>query len=76
MIKATGSRKNGKPFVLLGITDDNVRELTKGNPLKLNLRDVELDDIEIAVIYGKSEKDLVAQLGPLLGPDTTLRDET
>lgn len=73
MIKATGQRKGGKPFVLLGITGENVTRIVAGEPLKVNLNEVGLDDIEIAIVYGKTEEDLVAQIEPFTGPRTNRR---
>jgi hypothetical protein len=75
MIKATGTRGNGKPFVLVGITGENVTRIVAGEPLKINLGDVGLDDIEIAVVYGKTEAELVAQIEPFTGPETKRRHD-
>lgn len=74
MIKAVG-HKDGKPYLLVGITDDNVAALVDDKPLKIDLSEVGLGDLEIAIFHGKTEADLIRAVGPLVGPETTVRDE-
>lgn len=62
MIKASGKTGDGRPFVLLGLSGENVTRMVAGEPVKLNLKDVGLDDIEVAIVYGKTESDIVEQL--------------
>lgn len=62
MIKASGKTGDGRPFVLLGLSGENVTRIVAGEPIKLNLKDVGLDDIEVAIVYGKTESDIVDQL--------------
>lgn len=62
MIKASGKTGDGRPFVLLGLSGENVTRIVAGEPIKLNLKDLGLDDIEVAIVYGKTESDIVDQL--------------
>lgn len=54
MIKA---RKNN--FVLLGLSEENLKRLRRDQPIKFNMKDLGLPDMEVIIFYGETEEDMV-----------------
>lgn len=61
MIKATGTRADGTPVLIIGVSEANVQEMKKGRPLRCDGSEVNLD-IDVVVIYGETEESLVDDL--------------
>lgn len=51
MIKAKLS--NGD--LVFGLSEENVRRLKEGQPVKINLKDMGLEDRNILIVYGETE---------------------
>lgn len=74
MIKMSGVGKNGRKIIILGITDENIRRLRDGKPIHIHADSLGIFG-EIVILAGKDEATLQEQLAPLIGPETTIRDE-
>lgn len=67
MIKAVG-KVAGRPLLVLGLTADNVRRLTTGGdeglgePIYLNLAELGLPPLRVAIIAGEDDQALTATL--------------
>lgn len=61
MIKARTTTGLGLDLVVLGLSAENVFRLTEGNPIWLNLRDLDLPAIEVVIAYGRTEDALVEE---------------
>lgn len=59
--------------LLMGITDENVRRLKDGQPIRCDFesRGINISDIKKVVIFhGKDMDSLMEQVKPFLGPET------
>ncbi len=50
MIKA-----KAKNTMILGLSDENVQRLQKGEPIKFNMKSIGFPDIEVLIFHGKTE---------------------
>lgn len=60
-------------LVILGLSDSNMRIMDRkggNNPIKLNLSEVGLDDIEIIIFNGESEEKMYMEMRDGIGPNT------
>lgn len=75
MMIAQMNHEEGKQFILLGLSEMNIRRLVAGEPIKITREshgDVVPENLIIGIMYGKSEKmmrDVLAKMG-LITPDT------
>lgn len=61
MIKAL-IKGAGKPLVVLGLSGENVTRLMAGEPILLNLAELGLPAQQIAIMGGRTEADIAAEL--------------
>jgi len=76
MIKAICHGKNGRKIALLGITDMNIQKMREGKPIQIHGEEMGLGNLEIWIITGKDEAALAKTLSPMIGPETTVRNQT
>jgi hypothetical protein len=65
MIKAAGRTGDGRPLLILGLTEENVTRLTGGEPVRVpaaHLRALGLPPVEIAITYGPDEESIAAEI--------------
>lgn len=55
-------RRRGRPVVGLGLSDENVRRLTGGEPIMLNLKELGLSNIDLFIFHGATEADMRGDL--------------
>lgn len=67
MIKAVVRDRQG-PLVLLGLTGENVTRLMADEPVLVNLAELRLPPLRIALIGGRTEADIIRQLETHYGP--------
>lgn len=60
--------------IVLGISDMNIARLKLGQPIKLNLEDLGLENREVFIFHGKDEGEMKKTLSSLIGPDTKMTD--
>lgn len=63
-------------LVGLGLSDENLRRLRKGQPIVVRLAELlpDLrDQIDILIFAGRDEREMTAQLSSLIGPSTQVR---
>jgi hypothetical protein len=66
MIKVSGARENGQRFVLLGLSDDNVKRLREGKPIHVFGAELGADH-DIIIAWGPTEDAIAADLSKLFG---------
>lgn len=62
MIKATGTHRDGRPVLVIGLSAENVRRLQAGNPILFDARELGLDHW-VTIIAGETEAALARDLG-------------
>jgi vacuolar-type H+-ATPase subunit F/Vma7 len=74
MIKMTGKNaKTGTPFVLLGITDMNIKQMNMGKPIHVLGSEMGVD-VDIVIITGKDEDTLAETLRPFVSETMRVTD--
>lgn len=64
MIKFIGA--DGK-LIGFGLSEENVKRLKDGMPIKINGEEVGLRGYVFTIFYGETEEKMAAELAPLLG---------
>ncbi|MBO2461750.1 hypothetical protein [Actinomadura violacea] len=63
MLKATTtSKKDGRPLVILGLSGENVTRLAAGEPIIVDMAEMGLPPMEVAIIYGRTEQVILENL--------------
>lgn len=76
MIKARikgNLRKGIGDVIILGISRDNVERLTKGEPIKVDLSEMDMEG-EILIFFKETTGDLIKTIQPYLGKGTQIDD--
>lgn len=61
MVKAIYKRKDGKPVLLMGLSDVNIEKLREGKPIVFDLEPLGLEG-SVAIMHGKTEEDIAEEL--------------
>ena len=61
--------------VLIGLSNENVRRLKKGLPIKFNLKVLGLEDREVIIIHGTTEKAILKKLESTFNRDKPKKDK-
>jgi hypothetical protein len=56
MIKCTAQSQDGKKVYFLGLSRENVDRLTAGQPIVVDLSEMEGPKIDVAIIFGETEE--------------------
>jgi hypothetical protein len=72
MITAVATTKEGQRIIMLGVTPENIKRLTAGQPIRVSAEHHPgfPTDIVIAIVFGESERWLVDKMQGVIGPDT------
>lgn len=62
MIKMLTTTRRGKPLVVLGLSGENMTRLMAKEPILLDLADLGLPSTMVAIVGGKTEDDIAADL--------------
>lgn len=73
MIKIKAKTKEGKDFIILGLSELNVLKLKEGKPI--HITDERFFDGEIAIVYGKTEERIAADLSEFISNETKIINE-
>lgn len=57
---------------VLGITEENIKLLKEGKPVRVKLKEMNMPDIEVVILYGKTEQDIYNELKPGIDPLKTI----
>lgn len=70
MIKAVSETPNG-PFILFGLSEENLSRLRKGQPILVRLSELGLEG-QVGIFYGETEEEMVRLLREqgLMDPST------
>ena len=60
-----------KNHLFFGLNDDNIEKLKEGKPIRFNLKEMEMDDINIYIFHGKNEETMQEMFQDLIHPDVT-----
>jgi len=75
MIVAYGKSDDGERLLVVGLTRENIVELQKGHPIRVN-RGVHGDAVPqgltIGIVYGDNKADLLRLLTPFMDADTDI----
>lgn len=66
MIKA----KSTKGDMVLGISEENVKRLKEGQPIKFNMKEILGIDADCVIMYGETERHIMHDLE--IGPSTKI----
>lgn len=61
MIRARGTTKDGRPLVLLGLSETNLVRWRQGQPINTSLAVLGLH-AEVVIVYGQTEDDIRREL--------------
>jgi hypothetical protein len=61
MIKVAGML-HGKPLLILGLSGENMTRLMADEPMLIHAADLDLPDIEIVIVGGRTEHAIMQQL--------------
>lgn len=79
MIIARGSTSEGKDLLLLGLSNENLRGLVSGKPIKLNAETHPgmPEGLTIGIIYGQTEREMYNELRKIgfIGPETKVKED-
>lgn len=72
MIKALAGNK-----VLIGLSDGNLKRLQMDNPIKFNLKELGLIDLDVVIFHGKTEADMTKMFmdAGLIDPHKTIIEQ-
>jgi len=62
VIKAVGKTGDGTPFVILGLTGENVTRLMADEPILFDLAELGMAPCVVTIVGGRTQADIVAQL--------------
>lgn len=71
MIKAVARDAAGQPLVILGLSGENMTRLMADEPILINLADLGLPPLRIAIVGGRTETDIANQLSQQYGAPRT-----
>lgn len=58
--------------LILGLSDENLTRLKKGQPIKFNLNELGMEDIEVVIFNGKDEQEMYKLIKDKINPFTTV----
>jgi hypothetical protein len=60
-------------LIFLGLSEENIRRLKLGDPIKFNMKQLGLPvDYDILIFYGETEDKMAQMISDGVGPRTTL----
>lgn len=62
VIKASGQTADGKPLLILGLSGENMTRLMADEPIRLNLADLDLPEIVVVIVGGRTEDAIAERL--------------
>lgn len=62
MIKAKFHQRSGRALILLGLSEENLRRLREDQPILVRGADVEMPDLDIAIVAGRTEEGITQML--------------
>ncbi len=72
MIKVLGKKPDGTRLVIVGITNNNVRRMKKGQPLHVDLAELGIEKLEMGLHLRPTMKELEADFAPYIGINTKI----
>lgn len=73
MIKIGGTTSRGRKFVVLGLSDMNLKRLREKKPIHIAGEEINADT-DIWICWGDSEEALIEEFSPLIDEHTMVRD--
>lgn len=66
-------------MIILGLSDENINRLQNGLPIKFNLKDLGLQDMDVVIFHGKTEfemKQTMFKAGLVHPTKTQIKDDS
>jgi len=63
--------KKGNAMVI-GLSDENMKRLSEGKPIKFNMRELDFPDIEVYIFNGRTEHSMALQFKDIIDPLKTI----
>ena len=72
MITARATGEDGQEVLLLGVTRENIRRLTAGQPIRVSAETHPgfPDHLRVLIVFGETERTLAETLKPFIGEQT------
>jgi hypothetical protein len=61
-----------KDTIILGLSDENLKRLKNGEPIKFNLNELGLDNMNVVIFNGKDEQEMYKMFKDNINPFTTV----
>jgi len=61
MIRLTGTKADGRKFLILGVDKENIRRLTSGMPIRCTAESVGIER-DVMIVYGDTLQDVADEL--------------
>jgi len=71
MIKAVTTKGD----IILGLSNENIRRLKKGEPITFNLQELIGSDRNVIIFHGKTEKEMLKTMKPAIKEATKIHEE-
>ncbi len=52
--------------IILGLSDENMKRMAAGQPIKFNLKELELGDIDVVIFNGRTEESMFLEMEPMI----------
>lgn len=56
--------------IVLGLSEMNIKRLREGKPIKFNLKELGMSDIDILIFTGRDEHTMAEEFKQFIGPET------
>lgn len=73
MIRMHAITEDGIHLIILGLSEDNVRELKKKRPIIVKGSTVNVPDVDVLIMYGETEYDITEELASFINNKTEIR---
>ena len=70
MIKGAGQTADGRPVLLIGLSNENIRRLKADDPIRFEMAPMGLPDCQVVIIYGPTDEQMEARLQSAMTPET------
>lgn len=74
MIKFVASTPHSDILFGFGLSRENINQLVKGNPIKLNLEEMGFAGVDVLIFFGETEEQMAEDMKEFVGDHTIIID--
>lgn len=63
-------------LIILGLSDENLERLKSGQPIKFNLAELSMGDIDVFIFHGKTEQAMYEMMKETIDPIKTVMKDS